>query len=197
MATGKSGFGRLLAQQYDKVLLLVAGLGYISRDPLGLGIVFSGHLTAIYCVGTVISLLLRPFGGGVLRVWNLLWLDGMTPWLLTGLIFWLGRRRAVHLRTTKYHLATRKKLPGGKLRVVQVSDIHPRACAAMDHTRIPELKAKIEACQPDMLVLTGDIFDEFTEPEELKAAFESGKITRADLETSVRRIIELTMKVAE
>ena len=26
VATGKSGFGRLLAQQYDKVLLLVAGL---------------------------------------------------------------------------------------------------------------------------------------------------------------------------
>ena len=35
------------------------------------------------------------------------------------------------------------------------------------------------------------------EPEELKAAFENGKITRADLETSVKRILELTMKVAE
>ncbi len=35
------------------------------------------------------------------------------------------------------------------------------------------------------------------EPEELKAAFESGKITRADLETSVKRILELTLKVAE
>ena len=154
---------------YGIPLLLVAGLGYISRDPLGLGIVFSGHLTAIYCVGTVISLLLRPFGGGVLRVWNLLWLDGMTPWLLTGLIFWLGRRRAVHLRTTKYHLATRKKLPGGKLRIVQVSDIHPRACAAMDCTRIPELQKKIEACRPDILVLTGDIFDEYTSPEDFDA----------------------------
>lgn len=35
------------------------------------------------------------------------------------------------------------------------------------------------------------------EPEELKAAFESGKITRADLEVSVKRILELTLKVAE
>ena len=35
------------------------------------------------------------------------------------------------------------------------------------------------------------------EPEELKAAFGNGKITRADLETSVKRILELTMKVAE
>lgn len=35
------------------------------------------------------------------------------------------------------------------------------------------------------------------EPEELKAAFESGKITRADLETSVKRILELTLKLAQ
>lgn len=62
-----------------------------------------------------------------------------------------------------------EKLPNGRLTIVQVSDVHPRACAAMDHTRIPELKAKIEACRPDLLVLTGDIFDEFTEPEELDA----------------------------
>lgn len=60
-------------------------------------------------------------------------------------------------------------MPNGRLTIVQVSDVHPRACAAMDHTRIPELKAKIEACRPDLLVLTGDIFDEFTEPEELDA----------------------------
>lgn len=35
------------------------------------------------------------------------------------------------------------------------------------------------------------------EPEELKAAFESGKITRADLEASVKRILELTLKLAQ
>ena len=51
-----------------------------------------------------------------------------------------------------------QKLPGGQLRIVQISDIHPRSCAAMDHTRIPELREKIEACRPDLLVLTGDIF---------------------------------------
>lgn len=39
----------------------------------------------------------------------------------------------------------------------------------MDRTRIPELREKIAACRPDLLVLTGDIFDEFTEPEELEA----------------------------
>ena len=154
---------------YGLPLVLMGVLAYISRDPLGLGIVFAGHLVTFYCIGTAIGLALRRIGGTPLTVWRIVWLDGITPWLLTGLIMWWGRRRALRLCTTKYSLTTRKNLPNGRLTIVQVSDVHPRACAAMDHTRIPELKAKIEACRPDLLVLTGDIFDEFTEPEELDA----------------------------
>ena len=154
---------------YGLPLVLMALLAYISRDPLGLGIVFVGHLVTFYCIGTGIGLVLRRVGGTPLAVWRIFWLGGITPWLLTALIMWWGRRRALRLCTTDYTLTTHKRLPGGRLRIVQLSDIHPRACAAMDRTRIPELKAKIEACQPDMLVLTGDIFDEFTEPEELEA----------------------------
>ena len=154
---------------YGLPLVLMALLAYISRDPLGLGIVFVGHLVTFYCIGTGIGLVLRRVGGVPLTVWRIFWLGGITPWLLTALIMWWGRRRALHLCTTRYRLTTRKKLPGGQLRIVQISDIHPRSCAAMDHTRIPELREKIEACRPDLLVLTGDIFDEFTEPEELKA----------------------------
>jgi len=154
---------------YGLPLVLMGVLAYISRDPLGLGIVFAGHLVTFYCIGTAIGLALRRIGGTPLTAWHIIWLDGITPWLLTGLIMWWGRRRALRLCTTKYSLTTRKNLPNGRLTIVQVSDVHPRTCAAMDHTRIPELKAKIEACRPDLLVLTGDIFDEFTEPEELDA----------------------------
>ena len=35
------------------------------------------------------------------------------------------------------------------------------------------------------------------QPEELKAAYDRGEISRADLETSVKRILEMTLKVAE
>ena len=154
---------------YGLPLLLMALLAYISRDPLGLGIVFAGHLVTFYCIGTGISLLMRRVGGMPQLIWRILWLDGITPWLLTAFIMWWGRRRALTLCTTKYDLTTHKSLPDGALRLVQISDIHPRACAAMDHTRIPELREKIAACHPDLLVLTGDIFDEFTEPEELDA----------------------------
>ena len=154
---------------YGLPLLLMLLLAYISRDPLGLGIVFTGHLVTFYCIGTGIALLMRQVGGTPQFVWRIFWLDGITPWLLTAFIMWWGRRRALKLCTTKYNITTHKKLPHGALRIVQISDVHPRACAAMDHTRIPELREKIAACRPDLLVLTGDIFDEFTEPEELEA----------------------------
>lgn len=154
---------------YGLPLVLMALLAYISRDPLGLGIVFVGHLVTFYCIGTGIGLVLRRVGGTPLTVWHIFWLGGITPWLLTGFIMWWGRRRALRLCTTKYNLTTQKALPNGQLRIVQISDVHPRACAAMDRTRIPELREKVAACQPDLLVLTGDIFDEYTEKEDFDA----------------------------
>ena len=39
----------------------------------------------------------------------------------------------------------------------------------MHRGRIPELRAAVQACRPDLIVLTGDIFDEYTEPEEFAA----------------------------
>ena len=154
---------------YGLPLVLMALLAYISRDPLGLGIVFVGHLVTFYCIGTGIGLVLRRVGGTSLTVWHIFWLGGITPWLLTAFIMWWGRRRALRLCTTKYNLTTQKALPNGQLRIVQISDVHPRACAAMDRTRIPELREKVAACQPDLLVLTGDIFDEYTEKEDFDA----------------------------
>lgn len=154
---------------YGLPLLLVALLGWLARDPLGLGIVLVGYLTALYCAGNLAGFAARLLGGPVWQLWRALWLDGLTPWLLTALIWWRGRRRAVRLRTTRYQLITEKPLPGGKLTIVQVSDLHPNPAAAMHSGRIPELRAKIEACRPDLLVFTGDIFDEYTEPEEFAA----------------------------
>lgn len=55
----------------------------------------------------------------------------------------------------------------------------------------------VHSSHSDEVLAGNDIKMGGGEPEELKAAFESGKITRADLEASVKRILELTLKVAE
>lgn len=56
---------------YGLPLVLMALLAYISRDPLGLGIVFVGHLVTFYCIGTGIGLVLRRVGGALLTVWHI------------------------------------------------------------------------------------------------------------------------------
>lgn len=61
---------------YGLPLLLMLLLAYISRDPLGLGIVFTGHLVTFYCIGTGIALLMRRVGGTPQFVWRIFWLDG-------------------------------------------------------------------------------------------------------------------------
>ena len=121
---------------YGLPLLLVALLGWLARDPLGLGIVLVGYLTALYCAGNLAGFAARLLGGPVWQLWRALWLDGLTPWLLTGFLWWWGRRRAVRLRTTRYQLITEKPLPGGKLTIVQVSDVHPNPAAAMHGGRL-------------------------------------------------------------
>ena len=59
---------------YGLPLLLMLLLAYISRDPLGLGIVFTGHLVTFYCIGTGIALLMRRVGGTPQFVWRIFWL---------------------------------------------------------------------------------------------------------------------------
>ena len=79
-----------------------------------------------------------------------------------------ARWRADKLCTTTYRLTTKKRLPGGRLRIVQVSDLH--AGSTMHAGRARELAERLAALEPDLLVLTGDIYDETT-PRRDFAAF--------------------------
>lgn len=55
----------------------------------------------------------------------------------------------------------------------------------------------VHSAHSDEVKAGGDVKMGSGEPQELKAAYESGKLTRADLEACVKRVLELTLKVAE
>ena len=57
---------------YGAPLVLVAVLGWLARDPLGLGIVLVGYLTALYCAGNALGLAARLAGGTLRDVWRVL-----------------------------------------------------------------------------------------------------------------------------
>lgn len=148
--------------------LLLAALGWLARDPLGAGLAAVAQLCGVYAAGDVLMLAAFLLGGPVQHVCGLVWQGGLLAWEVTALLLLWGWRKAVRLRTTRYALTTQKPLPGGRLRVVQISDLHPGR-GAMDRRRIPELYERVVQLEPDLLVLTGDIFDEFTVREDFDA----------------------------
>ena len=138
-------------------LLLLAVMSWIGRDPLGPGMIVNSHLTGLYIAGDVVGLLARAIGGTVLTAWQTIWMGGLLAWVGTAAMMLWSYFKAMRLVTTTYRLQTTKPLPGGKLRVLQISDLHPGK-GAVDRKRIPELNRRIRELNPDMILFTGDIF---------------------------------------
>lgn len=149
-------------------LLLAVGVLYFARNPLGVGMVWAGVLTGVYVAGDLAGLVFRLLGGMADRVWRTVWAGGLLAWAVTLAWMLFARWRADKLCTTTYRLTTKKRLPGGRLRIVQVSDLH--AGSTMHAGRARELAERLAALDPDLLVLTGDIYDETT-PRRDFAAF--------------------------
>ena len=143
-------------------LLLLAVMSWIGRDPLGPGMIVNSHLTGLYIAGDVVGLLARAIGGTVQAAWQTIWMGGLLAWVGTAAMMLWSYFKAMRLVTTTYRLQTTKPLPGGKLRVLQISDLHPGK-GAVDRKRIPELNRRIRELNPDMILFTGDIFDEHVE----------------------------------
>lgn len=143
-------------------LLLLAVMSWIGRDPLGPGMIVNSHLTGLYIAGDVVGLPARAIGGTVQAAWQTIWMGGLLAWVGTAAMMVWSYFKAMRLVTTTYRLQTTKPLPGGKLRVLQISDLHPGE-GAMDRKRIPELNRRIRELNPDMILFTGDIFDEHVE----------------------------------
>lgn len=149
-------------------LALLGVVSWLGSDPLGPGMILNAYLMGFYLAGDLITLLTGLAGGRAAGLWQRLWLGGLPVWVLTALMLLWGYRRAMRLCTTTYRLRTRKPLPGGHLRILQISDLHPGR-GAMDRTRIPELERRIARLQPDLIVMTGDIYDEYVTREDFDA----------------------------
>lgn len=154
---------------YGLPLAGVAALAWWCRNPLGPGIVAEGYFAALAYLFWGLDVLAGRMGPRAVTAVHAVSLGGLTPALLTVLIILVAYQRARRLCVTGYHVRTDKPLPGGRLRIVQLSDLHPNPKAALHRGRILELKEKIDALQPDLIVLTGDVYDEFTPRAEFDA----------------------------
>lgn len=95
-------------------ILLVGLVSYVSRDPLGTGMVWAGVLTGVYVFCDLVSLVFWFIGGLPRQIWQAVYGGGLLAWAVTALWLFYGWRRAQKLCTTTYRLTTQKPLPGGQ-----------------------------------------------------------------------------------
>ncbi len=136
----------------------------------GLGAVIVMHFVAVSLVVELINGIIRRKARSerLKNKWNLVYRSGIIGVLATAVILGYGYVNIYQVQKTEYTIHTGKALPGGELTIAQISDLHMGT--TMDAEKLQEYCDAIEQEEPDLLALTGDIFDESTSREEMEAA---------------------------
>lgn len=129
------------------------------------------HLAFFWIVGEIIFLIVRKASGKKPPYI----LTALTAAVLTTIYLSIGWYFAHHVYVTEYTLDTDKEIPGGKVRIVQITDSHLGAC--FDGEGFAEHMKTVQDQSPDLVVVTGDFVDDGS--------------CREDMEISCRALGEL------
>lgn len=89
--------------------------------------------------------------------------------LLASVTAVVGCIRARRLAVTRYRITTGKMLPGGRLRIVHLSDLH--LGFVNDRRMLSRIADLVRPLQPDLICITGDTFEHGLSAMEDPAAF--------------------------
>lgn len=103
-------------------------------------------------------------------------LAGAFVFAVSGAVCIYGAIHARQIKTAEYSVTVNKQVEGmDELRVVLIADTHMGYAIGRDH--ISDMVERINACEPDIVIFAGDIFDNSVEgldhPDEIAALFRS------------------------
>lgn len=135
----------------------------------------------LYGLGAVIILHFLAFSAGMEVVWRIgkkrirkekakkafriIYRSSVVCFILLAVVLVYGARNIKDVKRTHYDL-TAEKSEGKDFRIVQISDLHMGTTMGADELK--KYCGQIMDERPDLLVLTGDIFDENTTKKEMK-----------------------------
>lgn len=135
----------------------------------GFGAVVVLHFTVLCLILEVVNFLLkgRINSPKAKKYWTFFHKSGLISIIIIVFIFIYGYFNINNIKRVSYTIETSKELTED-LTIVQISDLHMGN--TMDTDSLREVLKQIEAEKPDLLALTGDIFDESTTREEMAEA---------------------------
>ena len=134
-------------------------LAFLPVRVTSFGFLASAELALLFLLYDGLEVLAKLAGMG--EVFRTITHNGGIVPVFCGLHLLYGVISAKRIAVTLYRIPTWHRLPGGKLRILQISDLHPGRFQTT--LRLRRIYAIVENTDPDMIVLTGDIFDEFTQ----------------------------------
>lgn len=105
------------------------------------------------------------------KVWILVYKSFLLPVLVTTLVFTYGAWNIRNVHQTNYEVATSKNIQDQGYRIALISDLHFEN--VINSSDIDDYVKKISSQKPDIVILAGDIVDEYTSYEGMKKVFES------------------------
>lgn len=155
----------------SRVLSLAVTLFCVSRGWMlyGLGAVVLLHFLAFSAGMEIIWRIVqkRIHRKKVRKAWDIIYRSSAVCFILLAVVFAYGAYNMRDVRRTHYDFTVEK--PAARdFRVIQISDLHMGT--AMGADKLKEYCDKIKNENPDLLALTGDIFDENTTRKEMQAA---------------------------
>ena len=93
---------------------------------------------------------------------------GLAALLIAAIYLGAGWYSAHHIHQTNYALTTAKDLGRGNLRIVEIADCH--IGITLDGQGFARLTERIQAAEPDLVVVVGDFVDDDTQRDDMIAA---------------------------
>ena len=103
------------------------------------------------------------------------WIEAGAAILTTTVVLCVGWHLAHTVRIKEYQFRTEKQLGNEPLRIVMFADSH--VGITLDKTNFPKEMERVQAANPDLVIIAGDYVDDDTEKEDMLAACEAlGKL---------------------
>ena len=138
----------------------------------------TGYFTAVTACLDVIRLIAKRAGIRCGRKLHALWAGGIAAAAAVALVTGFAYINMHHVVVTRYTVSAHRQIRPEGYRIVFVSDLHFET--TMDREKLQTYCNRMEAEQPDLVVLGGDIVDEATSLQGVKETFD----TLADIKST-------------
>lgn len=127
------------------------------------------HFVAASVLVDLVCLALRIWKRGGNPVWKIIYKSGLIPFAITAVILGYGYWNMHRVIRTEYTVTTQAPIRGEGYEVLFLSDLH--FGTTMDGEDLREYCSRMEADQPDVVILGGDIVDEASTLSQVQEAF--------------------------